>query len=370
MSGIRDFRRWLLVAGVTFAGLLAIALYIWRDDITEAWLDPKVPFTVYRPPPAPDYSRTSSWALLPRQGAVEPVVIFFVHPTTFDGGKDWNGPINDKGAADLFASVMAPNYAAPFATVGQVFAPRYRQASLYTSLSLFDDALESREFAYRDIKSSFEYFIHNRAAGRPFILVGVEQGGLLAARLLKDEIAANPDLRNRLIAAYLQEAVVPADQFTPGSPMPACRNILETACVLAWVSVRNGDFARSLRIYHRSVVWNEQGQLVPLGARLPLCVNPLLGAVGDRIADARLNHGAANASGLEWGVRPGFLARQVGAVCKGGILNVTRPRSASLQPPPNWPQRLRAPPFNLFYANLETDARTRVLAWRRANQPQ
>ncbi len=369
MSGTRDFRRWLLVAAVTFAGLLAIALYIWRDDITEAWLDPKVPFTVYRPPPAPDYSRASSWALLSRSGPVEPVAVFFVHPTTFDGGKDWNGPIADKGAADLFASVMAPNYAAPFAAVGQVFAPRYRQASLYTSLSLFDDALESREFAYRDVKSSFNYFIHNLAAGRPFILVGVEQGGLLAVRLLKDEISASPDLRHRLVAAYLQEAVVPADQFTQGSPMPACRNSQETACVLAWVSVRSGDFARALRIYHRSVVWDDQGRLAPLGERLPLCVNPLLGGVGNDVADEKLNLGAANASGIEWGLRPGFLARQVGAVCKGGILNVTRPRSTSLQPPLTWPQRLRAVPFNLFYANLAADAHVRVAAWRQANPP-
>ena len=39
-----------------FAVIVAIALFIWRDDILEALLDPKIPYTVYRPPPAPDYA--------------------------------------------------------------------------------------------------------------------------------------------------------------------------------------------------------------------------------------------------------------------------------------------------------------------------
>jgi hypothetical protein len=363
------FRRWLAICGGAFLALLVTALVIWRDDILEALLDPKVPYTVYSPPRAPDYARASAWDLLPREDEGAGVAVFFLHPTTFDGGKDWNGPIADKRAADMFVNVVAPNYAAPFAPLGPVFAPKYRQASLYTSLTLFDDALEARQFAYRDINAAFTYFSRRLARGRPFILVGVEQGGVLAARLLTDVVAKDTDLRSRLVAAYLQDAVVPADAFDDHSSTPACTHPDEAGCVVAWMSVREGDFPKALRIYHRSVVWNDKGRLVGLEGRTPLCVNPLLGGLGNVAAPARLNLGAANATGLEWGAHPAFLTRQAGAACRDGILNVSRPRSASLRPTGGWLERLRVPSYNLFYANLTADARARVQAWRKLNQP-
>jgi hypothetical protein len=91
----------------------------------------------------------------------------------------------------------------------------------------------------------------------------------------------------------------------------------------------------------------------------------LLGAASDADAPPRLNLGAANATGLEWGARPGFMVRQVGARCIGGILRVSRPRSASLRPQGSWAEHLRAPPYNLFWADLEADALARVAAWKR-----
>jgi hypothetical protein len=369
MMGLKGVRRWIVFTAGGLVLLLIAALYIWRDDILEALLDPKVPYTVYKPPAAPDYARPAAWDLRPRTDGAEAVDVFFIHPTTFDGGKDWNGPVDDRQAARLFTGIMAPNYAAPFAAIGPVFAPRFRQASLYTSLTLFDDALEARQFAYGDVRAAFHYFLKSLSDGRPFIIAGVEQGGVLAARVLSDEIAPNPALRRRLVAAYLQETVVPADEFTPLAAIPACSGPQQTGCTLAWISIRTGDFPRALRIYHRTVVWNDRGQLESLAGRTPLCVNPLLGAASNQEAPARLNLGAANATGLEWGARPGFLSRQVGAACVNGILNVTRPRSASLRPSGGWLERLRAPPYNLFYANLEADARARLAAWEGLNPP-
>ena len=366
MAGIR---RWLAIIGGTFLVLAVIALVIWRDDIFEALLNPKIPYTVYKPPPAPDYARTTSWALLPPETTDQAVDVFFIHPTTFDGGKDWNGPIGDRKAAALFTNVMAPNYAAPFAPFARVFAPRYRQASLYTSLTLFDDALEAREFAYRDVRAAFERYLRDFNGDRPFIVAGVEQGGVLAARLLSEVIAPNPRLRRRLVAAYLQETAVPADQFGARSPVRACERRDEAGCVLAWISIRRGDFPRALRLLRRTVVWNDRGRLVGLDGREPLCVNPLLGAASEADAPPRLNLGAANATGLEWGATPGFMTRQVGAACVGGILNVTRPRSASLRRSGGWLERLRAEPYNLFYADIAADARARLAVWESVNRP-
>jgi hypothetical protein len=368
----RRLRVWLGVLIGIFTALLVAAGLIWRDDILEALLDPKIPYAVYKPPPAPDYGQASAWALLPGGNgmAAGPVDVFFVHPTTFDGGKDWNGPVRDRRSAATLARVMLPNYAAPFARAGRVFAPRYRQASLYTSLTLFDDAIEAREFAYEDVRAAFDFYLSRFNQGRPFILVGVEQGGVLAARLLRDVVGPSAALKGRLVAAYLIETVVPADEYGPAAPLSACARRDQTGCVLAWASVRRLDFGRALRILSRSVVWNDRGHLVGLGGRPTLCVNPLLGVESDDDAPARLNLGAANATGLEWGARPGFMVRQVGAQCDGGILRVTTPRSASLRPSGDWADRLKVPGYNLFYADLEADALRRVAAYTSSRRVQ
>jgi len=365
MARLRGLRRWLAIAGGGLVVVLVVALLIWRDDILEALLDPKLPYAVYKAPPAPDYTKASAWAHLPAGATTDsrPADVFFVHPTTFDGGKNWNGPIGDARSAALLERVMLPNYAAPFASVGRVFAPRYRQASLYTSLSLFDDAIEARQFAYGDVKAAFDYFRDHLNRNRPFILVGVEQGGTLAARLLREEIAGDPAIRKRLVAAYLMETAVPADEYGPASAVPACAGRDQAGCVVAWVSVGRGEFGRALRIFHRALAWNERDHLTPLAGRSVLCVNPLLGAASGADAPARLNLGAANATDLEWGVRPGFMARQVGAQCVDGILRVTKARSASLRPTGGWARRLRARGYNLFYADLEADARRRLAAF-------
>jgi hypothetical protein len=269
----------------------------------------------------------------------------------------------------LLDRVMLPNYAGPFAAIGRVFTPRYRQASLYSGLTLFDDAIEAREFPYGDVRVAFQSFERRAGPDRPFILVGVEQGGTLAARLLRDEIGQDPALRRRLVAAYLIETVTPADEYTAESATPACVSRSQTGCVVAWISARWLDFGRSQRIMNRSLIWNDKGRLAGLNGRLPLCVNPLLGEATNAEAPPRLNRGAANATGLEWGARPGFMARQVGAQCQDGILRVTRPRSALLRPSGGWAQRLRIAPYNLFWADLEADAQTRAAAWLTGNQP-
>ena len=73
--------------------------------------------------------------------------------------------------------------------------------------------------------------------------------------------------------------------------------------------------------------------------------------------------GAANATGLEWGARPAFMARQVAARCEGGVLVVTHPKSSSLKQGGDWADRRKVPGFNLFYADLEADAKERLAAW-------
>ncbi len=355
-------RRLTLIGLLAFACVLLAAAVVWRDDILRTSLDPKIPFQTYDPPRAPDYASAAAWALRPTAAPTreQPVDVFFLHPTTYDGGPHWNAPIGERDAERVLQRVMLPNYAGPFVRVGRVFAPRYRQASLYSFLTLRDDALDARRFAYEDVRAAFRRYVQAHGDGRRFLLVGVEQGGSLAARLLQEEIAPDPRLRARLAAAYLINTLVPADEHGPGAPTPACRSREEAGCVVAWSQVPEWNLELARQRLSRAMVWNGRGGLEPLGHRPALCVNPLVGAATPEPARKRQNIGAANATGVEWGTRPAFLMRQVSAACQGGLLRYSRPESASLRPSGSWVERQRAPGYNLFYADLEADAQARV----------
>jgi hypothetical protein len=365
MSPRKTFSLIAAAVGGLLLLLIVIGAVVWREEILRTWLDPKQPFQTYTPPPAPDYAKAGAWALIPAEPELwtpsdPPADVFFIHPTTFDGGRDWNGPIDDRRSQRLLSQVMLPNYAGPFQRVGRVFAPRYRQASLYAFMTNKEDAQESRIFAYGDVRRAFDLFLRRFNQGRPLIIVGVEQGGGPAERLLTDVVAKDAKLRARLAAAYLIETTVPAADFTPGAPIPACERRGEAGCVVAWASAEDEKDAE--KTAKRTLVPGPDGRLDNLGARAPLCVNPLLGAASEAFAPARLNLGATSARGLEWGVRPAFLPRQVSAQCVGGFLRVSDPAAPTLKVRGDWTDRLKVPPFNLFYANEEDDAESRVAA--------
>lgn len=364
--------RWFALLALSVVLLLGVATGVFWDDLMKTSLDPKVPFQTYKPPPAADYVQPGAWALLPddpAQPATDgPIAdVFFVAPTTFDGGRNWNAPIGDDKADRIFRRVMAPNYAGPFQQVGRLFSPRYREASLYSLLTLNEDARAARAFAYADVERAFRVYLERYNQGRPIVLVGLEQGGVLAERLLADVVAPDPAVRGRLAVAYLVETAAPAD----APPIPPCMARGEPGCLASWISVSEGQFQRARILLDRALTWGPGGELVNLDDRPALCFNPILGRVTDEAAPARLNVGAANATGLEWDARPGFLARQVAAQCQDGVLFVSRPKSKSLARQGNWADRRRMPGFNLFYADLEADAQARVarLAAQQARPP-
>ena len=358
-------KRWALIALPVILAIVAVGFLIWRDDIMSTTLDPKEPFQTYKPPPRPNYAARGAWAHLPPDPAKwtdqdGPADIFFIHPTTYNGGEEWNGPIGDRRGERLLLRTMIPNYAGPFQKVGRVFAPRYRQASLYSFLTNRDDAREARRFAYGDVRAAFMEFLARYNGGRPVIIVGVEQGGLLAARLAGDVVAGNDPLIRRVAAVYVIDALLPASDYGPGAALPACSRRGQARCVAAWQSVRADDQETAQRLLQRAYVWNGAGQLERLGGRAALCVNPLTGDAGG-VADERANLGAANASGMEWGARPAFMPRQVSARCQDGLLRVSAPTSPALRLSGAWADRRKAAPYNLFYADLEADAKTRLL---------
>jgi len=347
--------------------LMAIAAFIYRDDILFKSLDPKVPYQTYTPPPPPDYADRKAWLVLPSDlerasTSSPPADVFFVHPTTYDGGNHWNARIGARRGERFLQEVALPNYAGPFTRVGRVFAPRYRQASLYSYSTQREDAREARAFAYADVRDAFRYWLAHYDTGRPIVIAGVEQGGLLTARLIREEIAPNPQLRARLIAAYLIDTVTPEDRFPPSGPVPVCRSPGQFGCVVGWAEESENDLDSAAVRLRRALVWDDTGRLVPLKRRRALCVNPMLGSASETMAPLQRHMGATNATGLEWGARPAFIARQISAQCRDGLLRTSNPRSSALKRSGSWADRKKVKPFNLFYLDIEADAQARTAA--------
>lgn len=361
-SGRMSLRQWAGWIGLTVVLVLATAVAVWRGDILRAGLDPKVPFQTYEPPPAPDYGDPAAWALRDVRGAdAGSAAIFFVHSTTYDGGREWNGPIGDRSADAWLTRVVLPNYAGPFARAGAISAPRYRQASLYTRLTLRDDAREARAFAARDVAAAFDAWIARHPEG-PIILTGVEQGGDLVGRLVRDRVAGDPALRARLVAVYLMDVVMAADDLP--SEVPACAGRAQVGCIVAWSPVSEDNDGAGRRRLRRALVWDARGSLADLNGRPALCVNPVTGSTDTAPVEARLHQGATNATGLEWGARPALMAREIATQCRGGLLRHTEPRTESFRETGGWTDRRKSRPYNLFYGDIEADVQARMALWK------
>jgi hypothetical protein len=85
--------------------LAAAASVILRDQIFQTFLDPGIPFQTYQRPAAPDYAQEEAWAALPPEDARrrQGPAVFFLHPTTYDGGAHWNAPFDRPQEAEEIA---------------------------------------------------------------------------------------------------------------------------------------------------------------------------------------------------------------------------------------------------------------------------
>lgn len=358
------FRQWVGWLGFAVVFVLVAAVAVWRGDILRAMLDPQVPFQTYDPPAAPDYSRPDAWALRgARASDAGPSAVFFVHPTTFDGGEHWNGPIDDARAVAYLRRVVLPNHAGPFARAGTISAPLYRQGSLYTRLTIRDDAREARAFAYDDVAKAFDAWLARHPDG-PLILAGTEQGGELADRLLHERILPDAGLRDRMAAVYLMDVLTPVSRF---DDFPLCRRRDQSGCVVAWGAVEDGDEAEANRRERRALTWDERGRLINVDDAPTACVNPITGSADRPAASARDSRGATNATNLEWGARPPLVSRAVSAECRDGVLRYVRPDSESFRRKGPWADQRKGAPYNLFYADIEADVLARLAAWSAAH---
>lgn len=356
---------YLILAAICFAFLILLAFIYYRNDIFQSMQDPGEPFQTYDKPEAPNYNLAKSWMELPDLAAdsfEHPAKgdAFVVIPVLYKGGEHWNLPVTRDYQIEKLNTIIRPNYVAPYRKAGRIFAPYYRQASLYTSMTNREDARRAQDLAYQDVKRAFEFFLKHSPPERPIILAGHGQGASHAQRLLADFFTG--DLKDRLAAAYIIDHPLPLEKFEQElSGLSPCDNENSINCVIAWGAFMPGDgmiaerFATRLNIY-------EGGDYRMINNRPLLCTNPLLwNSLGD-YAPRRLHKGGISAVGLDPDTEAAPLSKQVGAQCQDGLLYVDKPKSRILRRPIRIGGRFRTLPSNLFYEDIRQNAFDRVQA--------
>jgi len=148
----------------------------------------------------PDYSNASCWISIP-DSIDKPVDVFYIYPTIFGGTGEMNMNITNDQLRKK-AQVVAYEQGGVYMAASNFFAPYYRQVAMDV-LTMPEDTLD-KYFAigYNDVIKAFVYYLDNFNDGRPFILAGHSQGSMVLIELMK-EMFDNPELQNRLVAAYL-----------------------------------------------------------------------------------------------------------------------------------------------------------------------
>jgi hypothetical protein len=313
-----------LGAGIHFTGnTLNVIGWLWG---------PKHGWDLSKKAPDPDYAQASSWAAWPGRESLALLVpqgtpnaegaravdVFFIHPTGYLNGGDWNSPMNPVSRTEENTKWMLANQASAYNGCCNVYAPRYREASIFRYWTAPEDiAQKTMDFAYADVVRAFDYYIANENKGRPFIIASHSQGTWHALRLIQEKIDEK-SLQPSMIAAYIIGGQVRNAEANALKSVKVCDAPTQTGCIVHWATFAEGTTIPPI-----------MGDLV--------CVNPLTWRRDGARAEADLHQGGVTPSGKfsmqVWGddAPQGAVFEPLGAPmpkltwaeCKNGILWVS-----------------------------------------------
>lgn len=282
--------------------------------------------------------------------------VFFVHPTSFLKKNHWNAPLNDE-ESQARARIFLRGQASAFNAVGDVWAPRYRQAAIGAFLTDKEEGQMALDAAYQDVLIAFDQFLASVPVQKPIILAGHSQGSLHLTNLLKDRVAGTP-LANRIVAAYVVGWPVSIEADIPALGLAACESTDQGNCILSWESFAEpADYDTILKVYDQT----EGFTGIPRTGTKILCTNPVAGTTttattaeqnlgtmvpNDDLSDGTLTIGA------------------VPARCddRGFLLIGDPPDMGPYTLPGN---NYHVYDYSLFWSNIRADAMRRLLAFQK-----
>ena len=246
-----------------------------------------------------DYSDAQHWASLPqrndesdflpegvtinRNNGDATVDVFYIHGTGYTNRQYWTSPVNMSSATAENTRFSLANEASIFNGCCNIFAPRYREASIFTYIAI-DNKERERIMAsvYPDIARAFDYYLQHFNHNRPFIIVSHSQGTHHAMRLIK-EVIDKSNLANQMVAAYLIGGIIKPVTYPYINSLEqvfACAKADDIGCIIHWDTYGEGGEERIFKSKDKA-----------------LCTNPLTWTTGSEIGESKYHLGSASING-------------------------------------------------------------------------
>ncbi len=184
-----------------------------------------------------DYSKPAYWLSLPN-ATDKAVDVFYLYPTAWHKMDEEEPNICkiDNPVMMEQSKIIFSQQATAFESVGNIYAPFYRQADAAYILSL--PFAERDKFVAgipaEDAIAAFDYFINHHNNGRPFILAGHSQGSMILRNLLAEYMAKKPEVYKRMIAAYVIGYSVTAEYLAANPHLKFARGPDDTGVIISY----------------------------------------------------------------------------------------------------------------------------------------
>lgn len=361
---------YVVVGLIVIALAASLAYRLWGVNMMRMAMVPTRAFEQQAPVDAAAYRDAARWLARPDipgnpalwtpagqkpRAQAGGAAVFFIHPTSYLNRAHWNAPLDD-GEANDRAALFLRGQASAFNEAGEIWAPRYRQATFGAFLTDAGAAAGALDLAYRDVTAAFDAFLSQIAPDRPIILAGHSQGALHLMRLLKERVAGKP-VAQRIVAAYVVGWPVSRTADLPAMGLPECARADQAGCILSWQS-----FAEPADPTLIADIFDQSTGLTGAARRgtAMICTNPLTGTP-DAAAPASANRGSIIPDSSLKNAR--FEAGLIGARCdpRGFLLIGEPPEMGPYVLPGN---NYHVYDYSMFWANVRADAARRLAAMK------
>lgn len=291
-----------------------------------------------------NYSENTNWVALPADLNYE-VDLFYVYPTVSSNASGAMN-INDADERALAEGIFKAQ-ASVFENQTNVFAPFYRQMSTQVETPASGLVTDTEEYqrGEADVLDAFDYFIENLNNNRPFMIAGHSQGTMTLITLIKERLGKSPELRERLVAAYLIGYTVTNEDLAEAH-LPLAQSATDVGAVIT---------------YNTQSPTSEGGPMLMDGAN---CINPLTWSTENTYADSTLNQGAVffdDETGVFIREVKNYCDAQIDSASKALLTNI--PEGENLEIGPYNEGVYHRFDYSFWYRNLQENVGDRIEAY-------
>ncbi len=181
-----------------------------------------------------DYANTGNWARIGTSGG-KAVDVFYVYPTTWEKQNvdDPDCCAIDYQPMRTRVEDMIAEQASAFETVGNLYAPYYRQMAIDVMPTDRKETTLHGE-PLTDVTAAFDYFINHYNNGRPYIIAAHSQGSNIMMLMLADYMKQHPEIQQRMIAAYIIGYDVTQAYLDKNKHLTFAQSATDTGVLISW----------------------------------------------------------------------------------------------------------------------------------------